>query len=115
MADIFRVLGQVKDVTADASLYIVPTPVEVRKGATQTLITSLIVCNRSTASNYDVRLRADTNIPGGNEEYLIKGRELGASSTDVLSLGLVLPGDAEILVKGAASTFSFNLLGIEIT
>ncbi len=115
MADRFKILGQAVGTGSDLSLYIVPTPAEVRKGATQTLITSLIVCNQSGGGlTYDVRLRAVTGSDPTTKEYLVKDKSLVLNGTAVLSLGLVLPGDAEILVNGSAS-LSFNLLGIEIS
>lgn len=122
MADLFKILGQL-DLDSDAltSLYKVPVPAEVRRGATQTLITSLIVCAYGGASQYDVRLRnSDYVAPEGGATddytYLIKDRSLGAQETDILSLGLVLPGDAEILIEAQfASKLSVNLLGIEIS
>ena len=116
MADVFKILGQL-DVaaTTETSLYVVPVPEEVRRGATQTLITSLIVCCRSGSGNYTVKLRSVNGTDGGASEYLIKERVLNAPDTDVLSLGLVLPGDSEIRVEASTADYSFNLLGIEVS
>ena len=127
MANRFKVLGQVTGTGSEAPLYTVPSPdsttpkTGLAKASTipvQTLVTSLIVCNRvATVYKFTVRLKEDKDVGDDNKEYIFYQTEVGGNRSAVLSLGLTLPGEAQIKVKVDTATpgnLSFTLMGMEI-
>ena len=127
MANRFKVLGQVTGTGSEEPLYTVPSPdsttpkTGLAKASTipvQTLVTSLIVCNlASTVYKFTVRLKEDKDVDDDDKEYIFYQTEVGGNRSAVLSLGLTLPGEAQIKVKVDTATpekLSFTLMGMEI-
>ena len=131
MANRFKVLGQVTGTGSEEPLYTVPSPdsttpkTGLAKASTipvQTLVTSLIVCNlASTVYKFTVRLKEDKDVgdtsSAYNYQYIFYQTEVGGNRSAVLSLGLTLPGEAQIKVKVDTATpgnLSFTLMGMEI-
>lgn len=109
MAMAYKVLGQQNPLaTTDTTLYTVP-------GATSTVVSSLVVCNRSAAgTTFRVAVR-----PGGaaisNEHYIAYDSAIGGNETISLTLGLSLATTDVVTIYAGAATLSFNLFGVENT
>ena len=107
MATTYKILGQITGSSATASLYTSPS-------ATQTVVSSLVVSNRST-SNSSFWLAA---IPSGdtlaNKNWLAFATPISASDSIALTLGITLAAGDFIQVSGMA-TGSFSLFGSQIT
>jgi len=107
MATTYKILGQVTGSSATASLYTSPA-------LTQTVVSSLVVANRST-SNSTFWIAA---IPSGdtlaNKNYLAFNVPISASDSTALTLGITLGASDFIQVSGVA-TGSFTLFGSQIS
>ena len=107
MATTYKILGQITGSSATASLYTSPA-------ATQTVVSSLVVANRSTAnSSYFIAV-----IPNGgslyNENWLAFNVPISGSDSTALTLGITLAAGDFIQVSGLA-TGSFSLFGSQIS
>ena len=121
MAEAFKVLGQADISTSafDTTLYTVPTKPNVgfaARNVSQTLVASLVVCNRhaSNAGAYSVRV-----IPSGETEgtkhTIFLSKAIAAKTTDVISLGLGMQAGDTIKVSGASGdTISMSAFGVEM-
>lgn len=102
-----KVLGQLApSATTATDLYTVPSG----KAA---VCSTLSVCNRSAvAVSYRVAVR-----PAGaalaNAHYLTYGAELGANSSDFLTVGLTLAAGDVVTVYASTADVSFSLFGDE--
>lgn len=106
MATTYKILGQITGSVATASLYTVPA-------ATQTVVSSLVLCNRSSAATtYYVAV-----VPSGstlaNQHWLAYNIAITGSDSTALTLGLTLGAYDSIQVSGLA-TGSFSVFGSEI-
>jgi hypothetical protein len=93
--------------TTNTNLYTVPA-------ATQTVVSSLIVCNQAaTAGTYRIAVR-----PAGaaidNRHYIIYDASVAANDSTVMTIGLTLGATDVVTVYASASTMSFSLYGSEI-
>ena len=128
--DIYKILAQVypADNPDETVAYTVPVPAEESVGSVdvvpravfqvpQTLVTSIVVCNRDSSSHdFTIRLKETSGVGDNNKELLFSEASLPATSTRILSLGLMLSSGNQIKVKtSSASTISFNLFGVETT
>ena len=107
MATTYKILGQITGSSATASLYTSP-------GSTQTVVSSLVVANRSTAnSSYFIAV-----IPNGgslyNENWLAFNVPISGSDSTALTLGITLNAGDFIQVSGLVSG-SFSLFGSQIS
>jgi hypothetical protein len=107
MATTYKILGQITGSSATASLYTSPA-------ATQTVVSSLIACNRSTSnSNYWIAV-----LPSGstlsNEDWIAFATPISASDSTALTLGITLGAGDFIQVSGL-TTGSFSLFGSQIS
>lgn len=102
-----KVLGQVAPAaTTDTTLYTVPA------GKT-TICSTLVVCNRSTATvTYNIAVR-----PAGaalaNQHYLVNTMSLVANSTDAWTIGITLAATDVVTVQASTANLSFSLFGDE--
>jgi hypothetical protein len=109
MANTLKVLGQSAPGAASlTTLYTVP-------GATSTVCSSIVVCNRSaTATSFRIAVR-----PAGaaisNEMYLYYDVVIAGNDTFVATIGLSLATTDVVSVYATLATLSFNLLGQENT
>jgi hypothetical protein len=107
MPTIYKILGQITGSSATASLYTSPA-------STQTVVSSLVVANRSTSnSTYFIAV-----VPSGsalsNEDWLAFQVPISGSDSTALTLGITLGQFDQIQVSGVP-TGSFNLFGSQIS
>jgi hypothetical protein len=107
MATTYKILGQITGSSATASLYTSPA-------LTQTVVSSLVACNRSTVnSTYWIAV-----IPSGgslsNENWVAFNVPISGSDSTALTLGITLAAGDIIEVSGLA-TGSFSLFGSQIS
>lgn len=101
------VLGQSNPSAATlTTLYTVPA-------TTETVVSSLVVCNRSsTATTFRVAVR-----PAGaaisNEHYLYYDVPIPGNETFVATIGITLEATDVVSVYATLATLSFNLFGNE--
>jgi hypothetical protein len=107
MATTYKILGQITGSVSTASLYTSPA-------ATQTVVSSLVVANRSTSnSTYYIAV-----VPSGStlevNDWLAFNVPISGSDSTALTLGITLGAYDQIQVSGLA-TGSFNLFGSQIS
>jgi hypothetical protein len=108
MATTYKVLGQVApSATTATTAYTVPS-------STQTVISTVIVANRSaSAITYRIAVRPDAETLA-NKHYIAYDVPLAANDSVALTLGLTL-GDTDVVTVYASSAdTSFSLYGSEI-
>lgn len=109
MPETYKTLAQVAPAaTTETSLYVVPA-------ATSTVISTIVVCNRSS-SNVDFRFAV---VPGGgaaaNENWLWYDAAVLKNSSEVFTIGWALEATDEIRVYGSTADLTFSISGLEIT
>lgn len=107
MPTTYRILGQITGSSTTASLYTSPA-------GTQTVVSSLVVANRSTSnSTYWIAV-----VPSGSalsaEDWLAFQVPISGSDSTALTLGITLGQFDQIQVSGL-TTGSFNLFGSQIS
>lgn len=109
MAELYKVLGQsAPSANTDTTLYTVPS-------STQTIVSSIVVCNRSsTAATYRIAIRPD-GATLANEHYLVYDVTLGGNTTDTYTIGATIDAADVITVRSSTTNLSFNAFGSEIT
>lgn len=109
MATTYKVLGQsAPSATTATTLYTVPA-------ATEALVSSVAVCNRSaTAATYRISIR-----PAGaalaNQHYLVYDSEVPANDTVIFTIGITLATTDVLEVYASAADLSFQAFGTEMT
>lgn len=109
MPTAYKVLGQsAPNATTATTLYTVPA-------ATQTVASTLTVCNRDANSGtYRVAVR-----PAGatlaNQHYVVFDAALPGNSTDTISIGATFATTDVVTVYASTANFSFSLFGSELT
>lgn len=109
MPTTYKVLGQsAPSATTATTLYTTPA-------STQTVSSTLTVCNRDAAQGtYRVAIR-----PAGaalaNQHYVVYDAILPGNSTDTISIGATLAATDVVTVYASSANFSFSLFGSEIT
>ena len=109
MPTTYRVLGQsAPSATTATTLYTTPA-------STQTVSSTLTVCNRDAAQGtYRVAVR-----PAGaalaNQHYIVFDAILPGNSTDTISIGATLAATDVVTVYASSANFSFSLFGSEIS
>lgn len=109
MATTYKVLGQsAPSATTATTLYTVPA-------ATSTVVSTISVCNRDSASaQYRVAIR-----PAGatlaNQHYIVYDASLTGNSTDTVTIGVTLATTDIITVYASTANFSFSAFGSELS
>ena len=108
MPQTHKVLGQTAPAaTTDTTLYTAPA-------ATQTIVSTLAVCNRGVSTTYRIAVR-----PAGatlaNQHYIVFDAVVEANNTTFLTLGISLAATDIITVQGGTANLSFSAFGVEIT
>ena len=107
MATTYKVLGQSKpSATTATTLYTCPS-------ATQTVISSLTVCNQSTAGTFRIAVRPNGASLSG-EHYIAYDAPIGANSFISLTLGLTIDASDVVTIYASTADMSFNAYGSEI-
>lgn len=103
-----KVLGQSAPAAATATtLYTVPA-------ATQTVCSTLSICNRDIATVYRVSVRP-AGAAQANQHYIVFDSVLAANDTIMLTLGITIAATDVVTVYAGSSSVSFALFGAEIT
>lgn len=102
----YKVLGQVApSATTATTLYTVPA-------STETIASTLTVCNRSTAATYRIAVR-----PAGASldtlHYIVYDAALAANSTESWSIGMTLATTDVVTVYASSANTTFALFGQE--
>lgn len=109
MPTTYKVLGQVApSATTDTSIYTVPS-------ATQTVVSTIAVCNRGTASaTFRLYIRPD-NETLANKHYFAYDAPVTAKDTLFLTVGATMDAADVLYCYASTGDFSFNVYGSEIT
>ena len=104
----YKILGQsAPAATTETALYTVPA-------STETIISSIVVCNRgSSAGTYRIYV-ADNGAAAANNQYLVYDATIQAKETVALTLGLTLNATDILRVYASSADMSFNAFGSEI-
>lgn len=109
MATTYKVLGQLApSATTNTTLYTVPA-------ATQAVVSTIVIANRSSAVN-DI-FRIAIRVAGAslsNEDYVAYDVVVGAADSTALTLGITLGAGDIITVYAGTANLSFNAFGSEI-
>lgn len=109
MADTNKVLGQSAPLaTTLTDLYTVPA-------ATQTVVSSIVCCNRDSVA---IKFRISVAIAGAADavaQYLYWDVNLNVGDTYVAVLGITLAATDKIRVRSTTANTSFSAFGVEIT
>jgi hypothetical protein len=106
----YKVLGQVAPSSNSmTTLYTVPA-------ATQAVVSSLTVCNRSqSAKSFKIAVRPDGAVLA-NQHYIAFDTAVAAVDTVTLTIGMTLGADDVVSVASFdAHNCSFTLFGSEVT
>ena len=108
MANTYKVLGQVApSATTATTAYTCPS-------ATQTVISTIVVCNRAaSAGTYRISLRPN-GATQANEHYLAYDVAIAANDSTALTLGITCDASDVITVNASSANMSFNIFGSEI-
>lgn len=107
MPTTYRILGQLTGSAATASLYTSPA-------GTQTVVSSLVACNRSSVSSTYWIAVVPSGSVFGVEDWVAFNTPISGSDSTALTLGITLNAGDSIQVSGLA-TGSFNLFGSQIS
>lgn len=109
MATTYKILGQsAPSATTEVDIYTVPA-------ATQTVISSIVACNRGTTSGTFRIYVSPAGAATANANYLYYDASLGAKATITLTLGITLNATDEVRVYASSGDFSFNAFGTELS
>jgi hypothetical protein len=108
MSTTYKVLGQSAPAATTATdAYTVGTGL-------QTVISSVVVCNRATGSaTYRLSVRPD-GAAQANQHYIVYDAVIPGSDTVALTLGLTMDAADVVTVYGSTANLSFNIFGSEI-
>lgn len=112
MPTTYKVLGQVEpSATTLTTLYTVPS-------ATQTVVSSISVCNRAAATTSTPTFRIAIR-PGGasiaDQHYLVFDAQIGANDTIILTVGVTLGAGDVISVYSSNADTAFQAFGSELS
>jgi hypothetical protein len=110
MAQDYKILAQISPLaTTDTELYTAPS-------ATQTVISTLAVTNRSgsTAGTYRIAV-----IPSPDEltteHYIAYDIAIDPNDVALITIGITLGPLDQILIRASSADFTFNLFGVEFS
>lgn len=109
MAAIYKILGQsAPAATTEVDLYVVPA-------STDAIVSSVVVCNRGTASGTFRIYVAVAGASTDNKQYLVYDANCAPKETITLTLGITLDATDELRIYASSANFSFNAFGTEIS
>jgi hypothetical protein len=109
MADTFKVLAQSKPSAATLTdAYTVPA-------STSAVVSSVVVCNQSTAGTTFRISIAVAGAADDTKQYLYYDVDMPANETFIATIGISLATTDVIRVYATDATVSFNIFGMEIT
>lgn len=109
MATTYKVLGQIApSATTATTLYTVPA-------ATEALVSSIAVCNRSaSAATYRISIRPD-GATLANQHYLVYDSSCPANDTVIFTIGITVNADDVVEVYASSADLTFHAYGTEMT
>lgn len=109
MATNYKVLGQsAPSATTATALYTVPS-------ATESVISTISVCNRGTATGtFRISVRPD-GAALANQHYLAYDASIAANDTLFLTVGATMDASDVLEVYASTADFSFSAFGSEIS
>jgi len=109
MAQAYKVLGQIApSATTATTIYTVPS-------ATEAVVSSIVVCNRSSSS---VTFRISVRPNGAslaNQHYLVYDAPLVGSDTLIFTVGLTLDATDVLEAYASSGDLTFQAYGSEIS
>ena len=108
MATTYKVLAQsAPSATTATDIYTVP-------GSTQSIISSIVVANRSaSAVTYRIAVRPN-GATLANQHYVAYDVTVGASDSTTITLGITMDAADVLTVYASTADLSFNVFGSEI-
>jgi hypothetical protein len=104
----YKILAQASSATADTAFYTVPA-------LTETVISTITVCNRGTASaTYRINTRIDGTATAV-ANYLAYDATVSGNDTIALTLGISLNASDQISCMASNTNLTFQAFGAEIT
>jgi hypothetical protein len=79
----------------------------------QTVISTLIIANRSTAASFRIAIRPDAATLA-NTHYIAYDVPVGANDSTTLTLGLTLDASDVVTVYASSANLTFSIFGAEI-
>lgn len=109
MATNYKVLGQsAPSANTDTTLYTVPT-------ATQSVISTLVVCNRGASSaTFRIAVRPD-GAALATSHYVAYDISIAANSLAALTLGITIDAADVMTVRASTADLTFSAFGSEIS
>ena len=109
MATTYKVLGQVAPAAnTDTTAYTVPA-------ATETVISTIFVCNRGTdAATYRLAVRPNAATLA-NQHYIAFDVLILGSTSTAITVGLTMDATDVLTVYASSADLSFNVFGSEIS
>jgi hypothetical protein len=110
MATTYKVLGQqAPSATTETDLYTVPA-------ATQAVVSSITICNRSSSATATFRISASVaGVATANKDYIYYDLIIGQSDTFIATIGLTLGATDKIRIYSSTANLSFTAVGSEIS
>jgi hypothetical protein len=108
MAETRKVLGQAApNATTETDLY-------APAAATQAVVSSIVVANRSTAATFRISVSVD-NAATANKDYIAYDAPIAANEVLSFTLGITLGDTDKIRVYASTGNLSFSAFGVELT
>ena len=108
MATVYKVLGQAAPAaTTNTDLYTVPA-------GNSAVCSTLVVCNRSTASSFRAAVRP-SGATLANQHYIAYDTYINQNDSVFLTIGVTLAATDVVTVYSTSGNLSFSLFGSEIT
>lgn len=108
MATTPKTLGQIIPAANTlTAVYTVPS-------ATNTISSSIIVCNQSTATTFSISV-AVGGASDTAKQYLFSAVPIGANTTLTITIGITLAATDVVRCLSASGSVSFNLFGSELS
>jgi hypothetical protein len=108
MATSYKVLGQsAPAATTDTNIYTVPS-------ATETVISTIFVCNRGTdASTFRIAVRPNAATLA-NQHYIAYDVLILGSTSTAITVGVTMDAADVLTVRASSADLSFNVFGSEV-
>jgi hypothetical protein len=108
MATAYKVLGQVApSATTATAIYTVPS-------ATEAVVSSITVCNRSTAATFRLAVRPD-GAALANQHYVVYDGPIQANDTVILTVGITMDATDVLEAYASSGNLTFQAYGSEIS
>jgi hypothetical protein len=108
MANNYEVLGQTTDTATGTALVTCPASTEI-------VISTIVICNRASASKtFRLYLRPDDEALA-NKHYLAYDSTVNANDTLTMTLGITMNASDKLYVYGSDANISFSAFGTKIT